>query len=73
MISGFIISLLFFLIFIFSFPMLHSIFSSVIGANSLGSATNFVINIFLWFIFIIFIAGFLNLFSSGGNFLSKGK
>ena len=57
-----------FIIFIFAAPMLYSIISA--GMSGQGTATVFLMELFLWLVLIVFIAVFLKIISSGEGFFA---
>ena len=57
-----------FIIFIFAAPMLYAIITA--GMAGQGTATTFLMKIFLWTILIVFIAVFLRIISSGEGFFA---
>lgn len=57
-----------FLIFIFSAPLLYS--AVKVGVAGQGTATAFVMKLFLWVILIVFIATFYRIISSDEGFFA---
>jgi hypothetical protein len=57
------------IIFILASPMIFNVINENIG--SMGSATAFIVKLFLWVILITFIAYFLKIISGGEGFFIK--
>lgn len=68
--SSLIVFFLAFLIFIFAVPMMFTFISQTL-ALSVGTATAFVIKIFLGIIMLVFIAVFLKLVTGDGGFFTR--
>lgn len=56
------------LIFIFAAPMLYSII--IVSVPGQGTATTFVMKLFLWVILIVFLAVFYKIIASGEGFFA---
>lgn len=57
------------IIFILAAPILYQVITENVG--SMGSATGFFVKLFLWVIFLVMIALFLKIISSGEGFFTQ--